>query len=198
MENCNNCHQHKCFYHGKEQEETCTFYNGKECIIKQAEDWLKRVFSHNTNDVQAEFIINDLLELIKAKEAERLEDHRRAEEIISYRESTITITRKAVDEQLKHRAVLEKQISELKNSLEFAFKRSMVLADIFGVPVHESPEATGTILGLIRRHTEQLRDQVNRYKQALITIQANYPANATLPWVVTAREALGIHQEEQC
>ena len=44
--------------------------------------------------------------------------------------------------------------------LAFAYKRAKVLADMTGVPVHESPGVTGTILGLVRGGVERLQDQV--------------------------------------
>lgn len=48
-------------------------------------------------------------------------------------------------------------LEELRRNLEFAYKRAKVLADMLGIPVHESPEVTGTILGLIRSKVETLK-----------------------------------------
>ena len=45
---------------------------------------------------------------------------------------------------------------ELKENLEFAYKRSKVLADLLDIPIHEAPEVTGTILGLVRGKVERL------------------------------------------
>jgi len=50
--------------------------------------------------------------------------------------------------------------------LEFAYKRSKVLADMLEIPVHESPEVTGTILGLVRRSVERLQGELKLFKEA--------------------------------
>lgn len=55
--------------------------------------------------------------------------------------------------------------SEVEADLEFAYKRAKVLADMLKIPVHESPEVTGTILGLVRGSVERLiaeRDLMER------------------------------------
>jgi hypothetical protein len=46
--------------------------------------------------------------------------------------------------------------SVVNEDLEFAYKRAKVLADLLEIPVHESPEVTGTILGLVRGSVERL------------------------------------------
>lgn len=51
---------------------------------------------------------------------------------------------------------LHAEHEELKQNLEFAYKRAKVLADMLGIPIHESPEVTGTILGLVRSSVELL------------------------------------------
>lgn len=58
--------------------------------------------------------------------------------------------------------VLDGQLDELealRHNLEFAYKRAKALADMLGIPVHESPEVTGTILGLVRSKVETLKLQ---------------------------------------
>ena len=194
-------------------------------VVKQAEEWIEHAkygFNPQSNHIETIKIISGLLEQVtelnlrmriendevglawiaaKAVNERLLEDvnhwkanHNDLKQRLAFMTQRwdLPVDRIPVYERLKA------ENAELTTNLEFAFKRAMVLADMFELPVHQSPAVTGTILGVIRRHAEQLRDQVNRYRQALITIQACYPANATLPWVVTAREALGIHQEEQC
>jgi len=52
---------------------------------------------------------------------------------------------------------------QLKQDLEFAYKRSKVLADLLEIPVHESPEVTGTILGLVRGKVERLQETLARF-----------------------------------
>lgn len=51
---------------------------------------------------------------------------------------------------------LHAEAAYLRSDLEFAYKRSKVLADILGIRVQESPGVTGTILGLVRRSIERL------------------------------------------
>lgn len=48
------------------------------------------------------------------------------------------------------------ELEDLRRNLEFAYKRAKVLADLLGIPVHESSEVTGTILGLVRGKVEKL------------------------------------------
>jgi len=46
--------------------------------------------------------------------------------------------------------------AEVEADLDFAYKRAKVLADMLEIPVHESPEVTGTILGLVRGKVERM------------------------------------------
>lgn len=59
--------------------------------------------------------------------------------------------------------------SVVNEDLEFAYKRSKVLADLLGIPVHESPEVTGTILGLVRGSVERLQKKVDELETAITT-----------------------------
>lgn len=82
-------------------------------------------------------------------------------------------------------------IERRDTDLEFAYKRVKVLADLLGIPVHESLEVTGTILGLARGNVERLiaeRDLFKketgalasdsvRYQSALNQIASSIPAS---------------------
>lgn len=52
-----------------------------------------------------------------------------------------------------------KKIRDMEANLEFAYKRAKVLADMLEIPVHESAEVTGTILGMVRGKVERLSKQ---------------------------------------
>jgi hypothetical protein len=56
---------------------------------------------------------------------------------------------------------------KLHADLEFAYKRAKVLADILNIPVHESPEVTGTILGLVRGSVERIKSYFQAVDDAL-------------------------------
>jgi hypothetical protein len=60
---------------------------------------------------------------------------------------------------------LHAESEELKRNLEFAYKRAKVLADLLGIPIHESPEVTGTILGLVRGSVERLVTENERLQK---------------------------------
>jgi hypothetical protein len=62
--------------------------------------------------------------------------------------------------QLISRANIDDAYDEIHGDMEFAYKRAKVLADMLGIPVHEHPEVTGTILGLVRGSVERLMNQV--------------------------------------
>lgn len=53
--------------------------------------------------------------------------------------------------------------SVVNEDLEFAYKRSKVLADLLDIPVHESSEVTGTILGLVRGKVERLQETLHKF-----------------------------------
>ena len=57
---------------------------------------------------------------------------------------------------------------EVEKDLEFAFKRSMVLANMLKIPVHESPKVTGTILGLVRGAVERLQSRIAELEAAIL------------------------------
>lgn len=59
---------------------------------------------------------------------------------------------------------------ELSRDLEFAYKRSKVLADLLEIPVHESPEVTGTILGLVRGSVERLIAENHLFKKETVAL----------------------------
>jgi hypothetical protein len=59
--------------------------------------------------------------------------------------------------------------AEVEADLEFAYKRAKVLADMLKIPVHESPEFTGTILGLVRGSVERLQKRVAELEAAIVT-----------------------------
>lgn len=67
---------------------------------------------------------------------------------------------------------------ELQSDLEFAYKRSKVLADLLNIPVHESPEVTGTILGLVRGSLERLIAERKTMAEAILQVPLlkNHPA----------------------
>lgn len=48
------------------------------------------------------------------------------------------------------------RVAELEKDLDFAFKRTMVLARMLDIPVLESPAVTGTILGMVRAAVQRL------------------------------------------
>ena len=54
---------------------------------------------------------------------------------------------------------------KLHADLEFAYKRAKVLADILNIPIHESAEVTGTILGLVRGKVERLSKLADEYEK---------------------------------
>lgn len=54
--------------------------------------------------------------------------------------------------------------------LEFAYKRSKVLADMLEIPVHESPKVTGTILGLVRGSVERLIAERDLFKKETVAL----------------------------
>lgn len=60
---------------------------------------------------------------------------------------------------------LHAENEELKHNLEFAYKRAKVLADMLNIPIHESPEVTGTILGLVRGSVERLQGHVKKLQE---------------------------------
>jgi hypothetical protein len=60
--------------------------------------------------------------------------------------------------------------SVVNEDLEFAYKRSKVLADMLGIPVHESPEVTGTILGMVRGSVEKLIAERDLFKKETLAL----------------------------
>lgn len=64
------------------------------------------------------------------------------------------------EELLNQVQQLRDRCADLEYDLEFAYKRSKVLADLLEIPVHESPGVTGTILGLVRGKVERLLKQL--------------------------------------
>ena len=76
---------------------------------------------------------------------------------------------------------------DIHADMEFAYKRAKVLADMLEIPVHESPEVTGTILGLVRGKVEKLTADNARYKAALIELTTGYSGEMVCK---IAREAL--------
>ena len=77
-----------------------------------------------------------------------------------------------IDKRIGHTGCItayEKGVVKVKSvvneDLKFAYKRSKVLADLLGIPVHESPEVTGTVLGLVRRNIESLQDHVKKLQE---------------------------------
>ena len=57
-------------------------------------------------------------------------------------------------------AAVEAENERLKEDLDFAFKRAMVLIKMFNIDVHESPSCTGTILGIVRRKAGGLQSNI--------------------------------------
>lgn len=57
--------------------------------------------------------------------------------------------------------------AEVEADLDFAYKRAKVLADMLKIPVHESPEVTGTILGLVRGSVERLQKRIAELEAAI-------------------------------
>ena len=85
--------------------------------------------------------------------------------------------------KLKARAeAAEKELEESKakvekfaakvQELEFAYKRAKVLADMFGIPVHESEDVTGTILGLVRGAVERSNKKLEAAEKKCEGLQA--------------------------
>lgn len=77
-----------------------------------------------------------------------------------------------IDKRVAHDCCItayEKGITKGKTAvnadLEFAYKRAKVLADLLEIPVHESAEVTGTILGMVRRSVESLQDHVKKLQE---------------------------------
>ena len=62
---------------------------------------------------------------------------------------------------------VDEAYDELHANLEFAYKRAKVLADTLGISIHESPEVTGTILGLVRGGVERLLAEIAFLKEEL-------------------------------
>jgi len=60
--------------------------------------------------------------------------------------------------------------------LEFAYKRAKVLADLLGIPVHESPEVTGTILGLVRGSVERMIAERDLFKKETVALAKDIQA----------------------
>lgn len=57
---------------------------------------------------------------------------------------------------------------EALKDLDFTYKRAKVLADMLKIPVHESPEVTGTILGLVRGSVERLQSRIAELESAIV------------------------------
>ena len=58
-------------------------------------------------------------------------------------------------------------LEESEKDLDFAYKRAKVLADMLKIPIVDSPEVTGTILGMVRVSVERLIDQ----KETITTLE---------------------------
>jgi len=69
--------------------------------------------------------------------------------------------------QLISRAEIDAAYDKLHADLEFAYKRAKVLADMLNIPVHESLEVTGTILGLVRGSVERLQSYFQAVDDAM-------------------------------
>lgn len=70
--------------------------------------------------------------------------------------------------QLISRANIDAAFDEIHADMDFAYKRAKVLADMLEIPVHEHPEVTGTILGLVRGSVERLQARVVTLESAII------------------------------
>lgn len=75
--------------------------------------------------------------------------------------------------QLISRANIDDAYDEIHADMDFAYKRAKVLADMLEIPVHEHPEVTGTILGLVRWKVERLSEQ-NAEMQRDLTFLAKW------------------------
>lgn len=82
--------------------------------------------------------------------------------------------------------------SVVNADLEFAYKRSKVLADMLGIPVHESPEVTGTILGLVRGSVERLQRRNAEIEAAIVkTLNDNgYLADGDVCTLIDLKRAM--------
>lgn len=82
--------------------------------------------------------------------------------------------------------------AEVEADLDFAYKRAKVLADMLGIPVHESPEVTGTILGLVRGSVERLINQVIQLQHDLENRRDNAEDEEASRW---CERLAWLHQE---
>jgi len=88
--------------------------------------------------------------------------------------------------------------AEVEADLDFAYKRAKVLADMLEIPVHESAEVTGTILGLVRGKVERLSKQNSEmmdllrdiYKVCVASSKASHREQTAI--FQRLREALGV------
>lgn len=72
--------------------------------------------------------------------------------------------------QFISRADIDDEYDKLHAGLGFAYKRAKVLADMLEIPIHESPEVTGTILGLVRGSLEKLQSRCEKLREENIYV----------------------------
>lgn len=111
----------------------------------------------------AKEIIRDLLAELEAYK----EDHE-GEDVYELIKKIQTL-RVDKDDLLAENERLERENKQITEDLEFAYRRSKVLADKCGIPVHESPEVTGTILGLVRGYLDRVlfsKNELNSFQES--------------------------------
>lgn len=93
-----------------------------------------------------------------------------------------------IDKRVAHDCCItayEKGITKGKTAvnadLEFAYKRAKVLADLLEIPVHESTEVTGTILGLVRGSVERVIAERKKFQDGLEEIVAVGERDSNFP-----------------
>lgn len=72
-----------------------------------------------------------------------------------------------IDKRIAHTGCITAYEKGVVKGKSFAYKRSKVLADLLDITVHESPEVTGTILGLVRGSVERLQARVTELETAI-------------------------------